>query len=440
MPTAALRNNLKKNTFYLIIAILTLAHQGVSAHPMPNSMVLLDIQPNGVAAELQLPLSELQLAFGQDVTSNPETLIKRLGAQLKAYLLQHIHPVSHDNRPWKVEVQNMQVQPVEESASGPYQELTVHLWLQAPAGASSRAFTFNYDVIIHQLVTHTALVSIRQDWEAGVIHNEQPVEVGVIKLDIVNNKILPLQINQQGGSWWNGFKSMVQLGIKHISEGTDHLLFLLVLLLPAPLLVVGKRWSTFGGVKYSIMHLLKVVTAFTIGHSLTLLAGVLGWLQLPIQPVEILIAFSILVSAVHAFRPLFPGKEAFVAAGFGLIHGLAFAGTLADLNLEPKYMALSILGFNIGIELMQLLVVGLIMPWLILLSRTSFYPIIRHAGALFAAVAALAWITERISEKANPVTGLVEKIAEFAPYILVVLAVVAMVGFWWERNKKQPVV
>jgi len=434
MRLSTLYNIFRNSTFCLALFLLIFVSQGVSAHPMPNSMVLLDIQPTGVTAELKLPLNELELAFEQDVTKNPETLVKRLGPQLKAYLLQHIRPTSPDNRPWKVELQDMEVQPVEESASGPYQELTVHLWLQPPARASSRTFTLNYDVIIHQLVTHTALVSIRQDWEAGV-NGEQPVEVGVIRLDIVNNKILPLEINQQGGGWWNGFKAMVQLGINHISEGTDHLLFLLVLLLPAPLLVASKCWGSFGGVKYSLGHLLKVVTAFTIGHSLTLLAGALGWLQLPSQPIEILIAFSILVSAVHAFRPLFPGKEAFVAAGFGLIHGLAFASTLANLNLEPTYMVLSILGFNIGIELMQLLVVGLIMPWLIFISRTSLYYNVRNAGALFAAAAALAWITERISEKANPITGLVEDIAEFAPFILIVLAIAALAGFWWERNK-----
>lgn len=231
---------------------------------------------------------------------------------------------------------------------------------------------------------------------------------------------------------------MVQLGIKHISAGTDHLLFLLVLLLPAPLLVTRQRWSTFGGVRYSIIHLLKVVTAFTIGHSLTLLTGAVGWLRLPNQPVEILIAFSIWISAVHAFRPLFPGRKAYVAAGFGSIHGLAFAGTLTDLNLVPKHMALSILGFNVGIELMQLLVVALLMLWLILLSRASFYSGVRIAGALFAALAALAWMTKRILEKTNPVTALVENIASFAPLILLVLVLAALAGFWWKKSQKQP--
>jgi HupE / UreJ protein len=93
---------------------------------------------------------------------------------------------------------------------------------------------------------------------------------------------------------------------------------------------------------------LRIVTAFTLGHSLTLLAGALGWLRLPGQPVEILIAVSILVSAAHAQRPLFPGREAQVAAGFGLVHilvhGLAFTGTLAGLHLSAGPLALSILG------------------------------------------------------------------------------------------------
>lgn len=423
----------------MLLLVLIFGSERVAAHPMPNSVVLLDIQPEGVSAELQLPLSELQLAFGHEVALNPETLVKRLGPQLRTYLLQHVRPISPDNHPWTVKVQDMTIQPVEESASGPYQELTVRLWLQPPAGASSRAFTFNYDVIIHQLVTHTALVSIRQDWETGV-YAEHPVEVGVIRLDVVNNVIPPLQITQSSGGLWQGFKGMVQLGIKHISAGTDHLLFLLVLLLPAPLLVNLRRWSTFGGVRYSIIHLLKVVTAFTIGHSLTLLAGAVGWLRLPSQPVEVLIAFSILISATHAFRPLFPGREPYVAAGFGLIHGLAFAGTLTDLNLIPQYMALSILGFNLGIELMQLLVVALMMPWLILLSRTSFYSSVRIVGALFAALAALAWMLERILEKTNPVAALVENIANFAPFILAGLALAALAGFWWEKSRKQPFV
>lgn len=406
---------------------------------MPNSMVLLDIKSTGVAVELQLPLNQLQLAFGHDVAVNSDHLIARLGPVLSTYILEHIHFVSKEGTLWKTALQSMEVHPVEESASGPYQELTVHLWMESPAGADSRNFTMQYDVIIHQVVTHKALVAVRQDWERGM-YGEQLTELGVIRLNVRDNVIPPFVVNQESGSLWKGFKSMVGLGMQHIQEGTDHLLFLLVLLLPAPLLVYRKRWSTYGGAKYSIVRLLKVVTAFTVGHSITLLAGALGWFRLPGQPVEILIAFSILISAIHAIRPVFSGKEMYIAAGFGLIHGLAFAGTLAALQLEPGRMALSILGFNAGIELMQLFIIVLIVPWLILLSRHVIYKWIRTGGAMLAGVAAIAWMVERITNRPNQITTGVQTVAVYAPWIIVLLACTAVIiscGNYFRIRKEQ---
>ncbi|MBF9141832.1 HupE/UreJ family protein [Hymenobacter properus] len=402
---------------------------------MPNSVVLLDLHPGGVAAEVQLPLGQLEIAFGQNLTQQPETLVQRLGPELRAYIQQHVRPETPDGQPWAVAVRELRIQNAEQTATGPYQELTAQLWLTPPAGATARAFTFKYDVIVHQLVTHVALVSVRRDWEVGRVGTERPIDVGVVRLDVVNNVVPPLFISQAGDGWWAGFRGMVGLGVRHIAEGTDHLLFLLVLLLPAPLLLgKGERWGRFGGTRYSVRRLLLVVSAFTLGHSVTLLAGALGWLRLPGQLVEVLIAVSILVSAVHAVRPLFPGREGWVAAGFGLVHGLAFASTLAELNLPAGPMAVSILGFNLGIELMQLFVIALTVPWLLLLSQTPSYPAVRMAGAVAAGVAALAWIAERISAHANPLTALVARLAQHAPWLLAMLAVAAVVSFQRQRR------
>jgi hypothetical protein len=229
---------------------------------------------------------------------------------------------------------------------------------------------------------------------------------------------------------------MVGLGVRHIAEGTDHLLFLLVLLLPAPLLLTKtRRWGRFGGVRYSLVRLLGIVTAFTLGHSLTLLLGALGWVRLPTQPVEVLIAVSILVSAVHAWRPLFPGREAYVAAGFGLVHGLAFASTLAGLHLTAGPLAGSILGFNLGIELMQLLVIALTVPWLILLSQTPAYPAVRVGGAAGAAVAALAWILERTVLDTLPFSAGIARLMALAPWLLAALAAGALFSYWRVRSR-----
>ena len=411
----------------------------VAAHPMPNTIILLDVRSDKVTAELQLPLNELELAFGHDVNRNSNNLVGRLGPQITAYLLKHIKVFAPGGEYWTVAIDDMQVQPVQESASGPYKELTVHLSLVPPANASTRQFNLNYDAIIHQVVSHYALVSVRQDWDNGS-NPEHPYEMGVIGLDVKTNTIPPLAVNIQEGGLWRGFTSMVNLGVEHIQEGTDHLLFLLTLLLPAPLLVNRKRWAEAGTTRYSLVRIFKIVTAFTIGHSITLLLGATGITDFPGRPIEVLIAVSIFISAIHAIKPIFPGREMFIAAGFGLIHGMAFATTLVDLNLDAGRMALSIFGFNLGIELMQLLVVAVTIPWLIILSRSlTIYNYVRIICAILAGIAAIGWIMERITSKPNLISAFVLNTADYAKWLVVLLAVLAFLSLIKGKlNKKSP--
>lgn len=433
------RHPLGWRLFFFLTLVMCCTSQGISAHQTPSTIVLLDVNPKAVSVELQLPLGELELAFGHEITKDPEHLIEKFGSQLKEYLLAHIHPMTEKNKPWIVEVTNMIVGKAEQTGSGQYQEITVQLVLIPPTGESTRKFIFDYDVIMHQLVTHSALVSIRSDWELGQT-NKEPVKAGVIRVDTQSSLIYPLEINlEKGGNWWTGFKGMFFLGMEHIREGTDHLLFLLVLLLPAPLVINRKQWGNFGGTKYSIMRLLKIVTAFTIGHSVTLLIGASGWVNLPVKPVEILIAVSILISAIHAIYPIFPNKEVYVAAGFGLVHGLAFATVLSVLNLDAGVMALSILSFNIGIEIMQLFVVILIIPWLILLSQTPVYKWVRVVWALLAGIASLAWISERVFEKPNKISILIQNNYGLAPWGIFMLALFSLTifgGRYWIKREK----
>lgn len=242
---------------------------------------------------------------------------------------------------------------------------------------------------------------------------------------------------QSGALLWLGdlgaFPSMFRLGMRHIAEGTDHLLFLLALLLPAPLLVAGSHWAGFAGVRLSALRILKVVTAFTVGHSITLALAAFGLVHLPSRPVEVLIAFSILVSAAHALRPIFPGREAVVAALFGLMHGLAFAATLQNLGLDWRARAVSILGFNLGIETMQLVVVCAAMPSLVLLSRTPAYSVVRIGGALFAMLASAGWMAERLLNVHNPLAPVVDSVASHATWIASSLFVTGVIC-WALRN------
>jgi HupE / UreJ protein len=236
----------------------------------------------------------------------------------------------------------------------------------------------------------------------------------------------------------SGFAGVFRLGIRHIAEGTDHLLFLLALLLPAPLLSLHHRWAGPAGVRKSLLRILKVVTAFTAGHSITLALAALGAVHVPARPIEVLIAISILVSAVHAIRPLFPGREAIIAAFFGLIHGLAFATALSNLGFGGWYQLVSILGFNLGIETMQLIVVAATLPSFLLLSRSRAYSVLRISAALFAGLAAAGWIVERLVNVHSSVDVVVDSIAHHAVSIAIALFLVSLACWLTDRFRSEP--
>ncbi len=233
--------------------------------------------------------------------------------------------------------------------------------------------------------------------------------------------------------WLNGLQSasLFSLGMKHIAEGTDHLLFLLVLLLPAPLLVAGSRWGQPATLRQSLLRILGIVTAFTIGHSITLGLAAFSLVHASERPVEVLIAVSILVSAIHALRPIFPGREAYIAAFFGLIHGLAFAATLTRLGLTHWERVAGILAFNLGIETMQMFVVAVTLPSLIFMNRTRAYSALRIGGAVCAGIASIGWIIERLTGRETPVDAIANAFAQHASWIVVALFLVSLACNLW---------
>lgn len=381
------------------------------AHPAPHSVVLLDLRSDDVGVELHLPVPELEAALGRPLSSESGALVVTDRETIRALVARDLHATSPDGVPWTLDVGAAEAATDEQ---GPV--AVVDATLTPARNHSAQVFKLTDDVIGKEVPNHNAWISVRSDFAHGFVSGS-PTVVGVTHY--LRHSV---QIDRGGGGSMRGFRAIFRLGMRHIAEGTDHLLFLLALLLPAPLLFVrtvnGRpRWGEAAEVHSSLINLLRIVTAFTIGHSLTLLVGALGWLRLPTAPVESLIALSILVSAVHAMRPLFPGREAWVAGGFGLVHGLAFAAALSELHLDPPRLALALLGFNLGIEAMQLVVVAATFPWLLLLARSRVYFPIRIVGASFAGLASLGWIAERALSIANPIGAWVATLAAH-PYFL----------------------
>jgi hypothetical protein len=387
---------------------------------MPGSLVNLFIQENTIKGEAKIPLDELQNALGEQYEyKNPNTTFFR------NYFLEHINARTNSNQ-WRTVIDSATTTEDTDPIIGKYKEVIVYFELIAPSNLDVRKFTFDYDVVIHRVITHKILVNVQQDWYNGISQDHNTQQLGIIELDVPSGKFYALQVDLGKKSWWKGFKGMFYLGLQHIKEGTDHLLFLIMLLLPALLHFGDKQWGSFVGLKNGFFRVLKIITAFTIGHSATLLIAALGWKNTPTQLVEIIIAVSILVSAIHAVYPIFPKKEIHVAAGFGLIHGLAFATILTNLNLHAGILALSIVGFNLGIEFMQLLIIILIIPWLLILNKTPYYKWFRMVFASLAALGAVGWIFERSIGKENFISSITSSIPTYGLHIIGCIAFIAL--------------
>ena len=185
-------------------------------------------------------------------------------------------------------------------------------------------------------------------------------------------------------------------GIEHIATGFDHLLFLVALLLPSVLVRRGRSWEPVASFPRVLRNVAGTVTAFTLAHSITLSLATLSVVSLPSRLVESLIALSVLLTALDNVWPILPRRRWQVAFAFGLLHGFGFASVLADLDLPPSALALSLFGFNVGVEIGQLVLVLVLVPLVYLVRDTRAYPRLgMTAASAVIALFAGGWLIER---------------------------------------------
>lgn len=243
-------------------------------------------------------------------------------------------------------------------------------------------------------------------------------------------------LNLRAPDRWGEFKSFVTDGVWHIWTGLDHMLFLLSLLLPAvlvrqragrhgreprrgaaladssgSLMLVAVhapryRWRAVDGFWPACLDVIKIVSAFSVSHSITLSLAVLGIVHVPSRLVESGIALSVAIAALNNVYPLVHKRVWLVAFAFGFIHGLGFASALAGLQLPAGAMAASLGGFSVGVEIGQEAIVLAFLPLAFLVRRTRFYQVlvVRWVSCLVIVVA-MAWFVQRAFEVQLPLLG-----------------------------------
>jgi hypothetical protein len=249
---------------------------------------------------------------------------------------------------------------------------------------------FEYSVLFDVNNEHTGFVVVENDWRSGTFNQEANIAL------VFSPNETTKRLDLTESTVTRGYLEMFKLGVHHIWDGLDHILFLFALLLPSVLYRVKTEWHAKEKFYPSFIYVVKIVSIFTLAHTLTLSAATLGFLSLSSRLVESIIAISIAIAALDLLTPIFRGRLWLVIFIFGLFHGFGFASVLANYPIPASYLTWSLLSFNLGVEAGQVAIVAVVVPVLFLLRKQVFYiPFILKLGAVILIVIAMYWFIER---------------------------------------------
>ena len=362
----------------LFILLLALAG-GAQAHKPSDSYLTLFADGRTLRGQWDIALRDLEFAVGLDADGDGTITwgeLKAKQAEVDAYALARL-AVRADGK-------DCQLAPaehlVDDHTDGAYAVLRFSA--RCPAERYS-AVQVEYSLFFDLDPTHRGLVRVERgtDSVTGVLSPEKP----------------RMDIGAEGRSRLQQLGDYVREGVWHIWIGFDHILFLVSLLLPSVFVLgTGGEWSPATRFKDTFWDVVRVATAFTLAHSITLSLAALSIVQLPSRLVESTIALSVVLAALNNIWPLVHKRRWLVAFGFGLIHGFGFASVLADLGLPRDALLVALVGFNLGVEVGQLAIISAFLPPAYALRATTAYRRALFVGgsALIVLVASI-WFVER---------------------------------------------
>jgi hypothetical protein len=360
-----------------VIALLLLCSLPVQAHKASDSYLTLAVSETRIEGQWDIALRDLEMAIGLDRDDNGELTwdeIRDRHTDIAAYALARLALSSNGgNCP-----ANVTEHLIDHHTDGAYAVLRFN----AACGGTIESIAIDYSLLFDLDPQHKGLLKL-----------ESPAQIttAIFSPDRARQQFVLAEAGRL-----RQFTDYLKHGIWHIWIGFDHILFLLSLLLPAVLIFSGRKWHAADSFKASFVDVLKVVTAFTIAHSITLTLAALQIVTVPSRWVESAIAASVVIAALNNVYPMFQGRRWMAALIFGLIHGFGFASVLADLGLPQSALLLALLGFNVGVEAGQLAIVAVFLPLAYALRKTWFYQkAVFIGGSILIALIAMIWLIER---------------------------------------------
>ena len=360
-----------------------------AAHAHSSSNAYLSLQPRGDALVLRadVHLRDADLALDLDTDRDGQVRwaeVSPRSAELLAWLRGGLALQAGGRA--------CELQPIDllasERSDGHYLSAE---WTVACATPRPTGLSLTYSLLFERDALHRALVKVEVPGAEGS---------AVLAPDRPQTVLLP----EQPKTALQVFGHYVVEGVWHIWIGFDHILFLLSLLVLAPLTAQRRTaasravdWLPQPALRPALFDVLAVVTSFTVAHSITLGLAIFGVVSLPAVLIETVIAASVVLAALNNLLGGFSLKRWRLAFVFGLIHGFGFANVLLDLELPATQLAVALGGFNLGVELGQLAIVAVFFPIAWALRHTRFYQRgVVVGGSIGIALVGSWWIAERL--------------------------------------------
>ncbi len=359
------------------LVCMLLLNAAAHAHIASNGFLVAHVDGKVVTGSYELAVRDAELAVGVDADHDGKVTwgeLRAAATSIISYVQQHLG-LAAQGSPCELTIQSMQIN---DRVDGTY------VWLPFSARCPSDAeqLTIRYSLMEGIDPSHRGLLTLN----AG----------DTVQTAVLDSKTAQAAFAVFAPSKWRAFVEYLHAGIWHILSGIDHLLFLLSLLLPAVLFRKEGRWEPVAQARPALISILKVVTAFTLAHSITLTLAALDVVRLPSRLTESVIAASIIVAALNNIFPIVTESRARIAFAFGLLHGFGFASVLSDMGLPHGARVISLLAFNLGIETGQLAVVLTVMPIIYGIRAGVFYRrgVMPWGSAIIAAIATV-WLVQR---------------------------------------------
>ena len=394
-------------------AVLGAALPQANAHRNDQSYLYLDIGV-GVQARLQMPFGDVSTALGIELAGDDDEVEENIAANadaLMAYAADHVE-LGSPGQPWTITP--VEARRAEEGLD--FVEILFEVDTGQPDETPIDAVEVTLDPFFDEIADRDALLLVGNDWTRGIVDSEADQLVRLTP----DSRTASAELGDS--SQWKNLWASVGLGVDHIRTGPDHMLFIVALLLPS-VLIWRESWKPAKGFGSTLWRITKILTMFTLAHSITFSLAGLGLVPAPGAKVtETIIALSIAVTALHNLRPIIVNREWVIALLFGLFHGFGFASLVGELEVTTQTELVSLAGRNIGIELGQLVVVLLTFPALFLLRVTRYYRPAFIIGCITLIFVSIGWAIERIFETSPFTSDIIDNITEF-PRVLWLIAI-----------------